>query len=119
MADPEQVVCQWLADDPNLADWHVSLDVPAKRPDRLITVERTGGDETRFVAHAMLAIQIWAPTRNEAMDTARQIVLPRLHDVNQLDEAGALSVNSVYNFPDPGPPMRPRCQIVAQITTET
>ena len=63
MRDIETQIVQWLAAQSELAGCPVSLDVPAQRPERFITVERVGGAETRFIDTVLLAIQCWAGSR--------------------------------------------------------
>ena len=72
-------------------------DVPEKRPDRFITVERVGGVRGLHMDHPLLAVQAWA----QAMILADQLAA-LFTSVLPLEKSVASStVSSLYNFPDP------------------
>ena len=76
-------------------------DVPEKRPDRFITVERVGGVRGLHMDHPMLAVQAWAGSRSQAMILADQLAT-LFTTVLPLENTVAESkVSSLYNFPDP------------------
>ena len=76
------------------------MDIPAKRPTRFVTVERTGGGETDFVDSAQLAIQFWAESRVTASNGAYALarILEQLPITQPL--LGGVDVQRIYNFPD-------------------
>lgn len=110
----ETATVDWLNRDPSLTGYPASLSVPDKS--RFITVERTGGTLRQVSQEAVIAVQVWAGTRAEASKAANDLVAPRLLDMWQLDKVAAVSIEGLYDFPDPGPPMRARYQITATIT---
>lgn len=89
----------------------VSGDVPAERPQRFVTVERTGGKQTPYVDHGTFAVQAWADTRAKAGELAQTVaanITMRLAKDNP--NIAQASVESMYNFPDPDS-ATPRYQI--------
>ena len=109
--DIEAALVAWLSAN---TGWHVSTDVPNPRPNRLATVERTGGGVTSVVVdNPTVAIQCWANTRAEAAEMACIVrdMMPSF-----AYEAGILGVevNSVANFPATD---SPRYQLVVNIRT--
>ncbi|MBS6363798.1 MAG: hypothetical protein KH427_00870 [Actinomycetaceae bacterium] len=76
-------------------------DVPEKRPDRFITVERVGGVRGLHMDRPLLAVQAWAGSRAQAMILADQLAA-LFTSVLPLEKTVASStVSSLYNFPDP------------------
>ena len=92
----EAKLIEYLNDE---LDVPVSTDVPKKRPESFVTIERTGGALTDVVIdHADVAIQAWAPSRLEAaelMDRVDSAVLS-MDFLNFIE----VSRDSLYNFPD-------------------
>lgn len=76
------------------------LDVPANRPVRFVTIERTSGGEADLVDRPVVAVQFWAESRLAASEGAH--ALQRLIDMLPALEPllGKSKVESVYNFPD-------------------
>lgn len=92
----------------------VSGQVPAQRPPRFITVERTGGNRTHLWDSPMFAVQAWAATEAEASALADEVADAILRW--QLDAAVAYAdVRSVYAFPDPDSRV-PRFQLTVSAT---
>lgn len=101
MANIETLLVQWLNTDPALRDYPASMDVPADRPQRLITVERTGGDDGLTGGHPMVAIQVWGVSRYECSQTAglvRRRLLAMPADP-LLDAVTGVTIQSTVNFP--------------------
>lgn len=92
----------------------VSSRVPGLRPQRFITVERTGGQRTHLWDSPMFAVQAWAATEAEASALADEVADAILRW--QLDPIVAYSdVRSVYAFPDPDARV-PRFQLTVSAT---
>ena len=79
---------------------HVSASVPRDRPQRFVTVERTGGALDQFRDLPMFAVQAWGVSAADAASLADDVrkALPGLIEV---DEVARVNVGSTYNFPDP------------------
>lgn len=92
----------WLNGDPLLVaeSFEASLDIPEQRPARFITVERTGGPESRFIGSPTLAVQVWAKYRFEAADFAGKVA-KSIRAAVALPHFARVNVSSIYNFPDP------------------
>lgn len=76
-------------------------DVPNPMPSTdFITVERTGGETRDMVDHPMLAVQCWSSTRKGAADMA-DAVRRDLISLTGTGGFGAVTVQSIYNWPDP------------------
>ena len=89
---------QWLNEQTALGCPCYTL-VPADRPDRFVTVERTGGSCGAVLDRPSLAIQCWAPTAVDAArlaDTLSTVVLPSVYE---LPDVGYFSVDSLYAYP--------------------
>ena len=110
----EKTVKDWIDADPDGDGLTAYLEVPADRPKRLVTIERVGGSELEYSSHPILAVQVWAESRWQAAQLATGTLLPRL-----LDPIAAVSVESVIDLPDPGPPPQPRYQITIQLDAAT
>jgi hypothetical protein len=92
----------------------VSNRVPTDRPEKFITVDRTGGKRTHLWDSPMFAVQAWAPTEVEASALADEVADAIL--AWQLDPIVAYSaVNAVYAFPDPDARV-PRFQLTVSAT---
>lgn len=115
----EKTVKDWIDADPDGDGLTAYLEVPADRPKRLVTIERVGGSELEYSSHPILAVQVWAESRWQAAQLATSQVLPRLLDLDLLDPIAAVSVESVIDFPEPGPPPQPRYQITIQLDAAT
>lgn len=118
MAIPfECELVQWLSAQPELAEIPVSTDVPADRPDRFVSVERTGGERTKILDRPELAIQCWAQSSVAAAELADMLVDVVLPRVYELADLGAFSINSIYNYPLDE--TQPRYQITADAVVHT
>lgn len=117
MANAEVLMVDWLNDDPTIAELNISasLEVPADRPKRFITVERTGGPGEWFRDVPTLAIQVWAQHRYQAGDLA-ELVASVARAAVALPNVARSRVSSVYNFPDPQSKHQ-RYQIVLELVT--
>lgn len=115
----EKTVKDWIDADPDGDGLTAYLEVPADRPRRLVTIERVGGNENEYSSHPTIAIQVWAESRWQATQLATGTLLPRLLDLDLLDPIAAVTVESVIDFPDPGPPPQPRYQITISLDVAT
>ena len=91
-------ITEWLGNQiVNLPAFGV---VPEDRPERFITIERTGGDSNRFIDNATYAVQVWASSILEADQLATQ-----LRDACWLlleqPWVAAVSPGNLYDFTDP------------------
>lgn len=110
----EATVIGWL-NDQNLGVTAYG-GVPANRPARFVTVERTGGPLDAFRDLPNLAIQAWAQTASDAAalaDTIRH-ALPTLTNVEQI---ARVNIGSTYNWPDPLSG-QPRYQTIVTLTVK-
>lgn len=81
-------------------DVPVSASVPKDRPERFVTVERTGGALDTFRDLPQFAIQVWGKSTADAAALADEVrkTLPRL---TELTHVARVNVGGTYNFPDP------------------
>lgn len=113
MGNVETQLAQWLSDQPELDGIPVSLDVPAQRPERFVTIERVGGGETPFIDTPMLAIQCWDKSRVKAAALA-DLTKAVLERAWQMSNVARVDVQSTINFPlDES---TPRYQIAVELT---
>lgn len=88
-------------------------EVPAERPDRLLTVERTGGAGDFRMDRPTVAVQAWAPTLAEAqalMGAADRAIQARLADGRPVTSCRRIGF---ARFPAEG---SPRYQAVYSLT---
>lgn len=93
----EIAVISYLSDA--IPDVNVSADLPNPRPEKAITIERTGGAENSIVLdHPTIAIQCWANTRLEAALLADEVdKAMRVWDNPSVPD---VQRSGKYNFPD-------------------
>lgn len=109
----EEAVRNWLVD----MGYAAYVRVPKDKPQRFVTVERTGGNVVDMVDHPTIAIQTWAQTQAEAEEDAAAIRMVAL--VGNLPEGvHSMRVNSgPYKFYDEDS-MQPRYQIVFDVACQ-
>ncbi len=113
----EQIVRDQLADA--MPDIPVSFSVPADKPQRFVTVERTGGSEESHRSLPLLSIKVYDTTRFKASDTTTRLVLPAIQTLDDHPAIAKVDIESVYNNPDPEPPYQARYQINIQLIAAT
>ena len=74
--------------------------VPNPRPQRFLTVERTGGAADRFIDRAQVAVQAWATSRAEAETLAVEARLAAL-GLRVAPWCAGITLGGLYSFPDP------------------
>lgn len=92
----EQTIIQALAS----MGYSAHADAPNPHPASFVTVERTGGGVRDRVDSSQLAVQVWAGRRKEAADMA-DAVARDLESLTGTLGLGRVSVQSIYNWPDP------------------
>ena len=103
----EEGVIAWLTG----LGYDAHATVPKDRPDRFVTVERTGGDVADMVDHPEIAIQTWARSAADAEQDACAIRMVALAG-NLPGGVHSMRVNSgPYKFYDEES-MQPRYQTV-------
>ncbi|MGO1319929.1 MAG: hypothetical protein ACTII7_07785 [Galactobacter sp.] len=111
----ETLLVDWLNHDAWLAHEGVEtfLEVPEDRPNRFITVERTGGNEDIIRGFPTLAVQTWSEHRHDAGNLAHQAALAVRSMVRHPLVAKA-TVAGLYSFPDPAS-AQPRYQLTVEL----
>lgn len=109
--DAESTVISWLSEH---LDCPVAGAAPRPIPDRLVTVERTGGPEDSLVLdRAALAVQAWGRTLEGASALATE-ARAALRGMDELDGVVSVDIGGTYRFPaEDG---RPRYQIAVDVT---
>lgn len=69
----EAILIEFLSGELAASGIPVSGDVPSPRPERFVTVEKTGSSEKDRITKATLAVQSWAKTRAEADSLNEQV----------------------------------------------
>lgn len=98
MFDVERELVEWL---PKKVGVPCAADVPDPRPERFVTVERTGGDTSLGVDRPLLAVQAWAGSRLDASRLASAVATALVLDSWEIPQVCRCRVTSTYNFPDP------------------
>ena len=78
-----------------------SVQVPATRPEKFVTVERTGGKIDAFSDSPTFAVQAWAPTKAEAAALAEQTASAIDSWPMTEPSVADATVESLYDFADP------------------
>ena len=95
----------------------VYAQVPKNRPDRFVTVERTGGEVIDLIDHPIIAIQTWAKTQAQAESDSLAIRLEAML-LNLPSGVHSMRVNSgPYKFYDEDSDM-PRYQTLYDVTCQ-
>ena len=79
----------------------VVAQVPALRPDKFVTIERTGGKIDAFSDAPTFAVQAWAATKAEAAALAKQAASAIDNWPKIAPEVADATVESMYDFADP------------------
>ena len=90
-------------------------EVPEARPERFVTVERTGGASELFRDMPTVAVQCWSDTRYGASEMARKARDACLDYANE-PGVSRVDVTGVYDFPDPDSE-QPRYQLTVELVT--
>lgn len=98
------------------ADTPAYMGVPADRPEKFVTFERTGGSGERFRDLPIVAVQVWDKSRYEASQAGLAAVGLLRQFALEHPKVGRVGVAGPYNFPDPNAG-HPRYQIVATFVT--
>lgn len=100
MVDIELEVIRYLTES---LDCTAYAEVPNPRPDRFVTVERTGGTQTLMgaVDRPIVAVQSWERTRREAERLSAEVDALMLAMPLDVMNVMGCDRNSLYNFPDP------------------
>lgn len=77
------------------------VQVPASRPEKFVTVERTGGKIDAFSDSPTFAVQAWAPTKAEAAALAEQTASAIDSWPMTEPSVADATVESLYDFADP------------------
>jgi len=109
----EEAVRNWLVG----MGYNAYVRVPKNRPQRFVTVERTGGGVENMVDYPLVAVQTWAQTQAEAEEDAAAIRMVAL--VGNLPEGvHSMRVNAgPYKFYDEDS-MQPRYQVVFDVACQ-
>lgn len=92
-----------------------ATEVPNPRPERFVSIERTGGGVTGIVLdNPTVAIQCWAPDESRGCRDGVQPSRDMLPSFKYEANVRAVLINSIASFPAPD---SPRYQIVADIKT--
>lgn len=92
----EETVLKWLKKN---LDVPVYMEEPAEKPDTFVLIEKTGSNRDNWINHATIAVQSYAISMYKAAKL-NESVKKTLDAIVQLDEVGASTLNSDYNFTD-------------------
>lgn len=77
------------------------VQVPDSRPEKFVTIERTGGKIDAFSDSPTFAVQAWAPTKAAAADLAEKAARVIDSWPKIAPEVADATVESLYDFADP------------------
>ena len=77
----------------------VYVQLPKTLADTYVSIERTAGTITDHIRRATIAVQSVSPTMLGAIELHERVIAAMM-EINSLDEIGAISLNSNYNFTD-------------------
>ena len=93
----EEIIRRYLT--PLLDPVPVYIEKPAAPGRKYVVIERTGGGMENHIRTAMIAVQSYGGTMEEAA-ILHEAVLEHMQGMIGLDEIGGISLNSEYNFTD-------------------
>lgn len=76
-------------------------EVPEKRPERFVVVEKTGSKPSEHLFYSTFAIKSYGPSLFEAAQLSRDVVTA-MAMLTLLDEVSRCDLNSEYNYTDTG-----------------
>jgi len=91
----------------------VSGSVPSPRPDRFVTVERTGGRRVNKIPSATLAVQSWAASLADAAELNAQVEAA-MEAMAAEPDISRSALDSSYNYTDEAT-KTPRYQAVFEV----
>lgn len=95
----EKTLYDFLTASLTAASIPVYTEIPKDRPEKFVTLERTGGTRSNYIETATMAFQMWAPTLYEAAslcETVKAIVDASI----ALPDIAAVELVSNGNFTD-------------------
>lgn len=100
MLDIEAAVISYLSEN---LDCKAYASVPNPRPERFVTVERTGGrsEEQSAIDFPTVAVQSWDTTRLRAQRLASEVDALMAAMPFEVTNVMHSERNSLYSFPDP------------------
>lgn len=117
MENIEKTVMDWLNESPDLSNHPSAFDVPSNRPERFISIERTGGATGTYMDESLVSVFVWDTSRWNASQACESAV-ERLKSMHELPEVALCEIISHYNNPDPvsgSPRYQINCRIVTHI----
>jgi hypothetical protein len=98
----EQLVCEWFTSSADFSGIAVGLDVAASdpRPERFITVERTGGGISLRGDYPTLMVEAWGTSRDDARQLADQAAKLLIASAQNDPQVGRLTIDGIKNAPD-------------------
>ena len=78
---------------------HVGAEIPAKRPDRFVVVEKMGGERENFIDTATISFKSYAPTMLAAMELSKA-VRDAVESMTDLDEICCCEYGGDFNDTD-------------------
>lgn len=103
MANIEALVIEWLElIDGSPSEWAVSGDIPKSRPEKFITVDRTGGErEAMVLDRAEILIEVYHKTSRATASDKANAIADVIVQLEAYDEnITHASVNSVVSLDD-------------------
>ena len=92
----ETIIYNWLKQQ---LDVPVYMEEPSEKPETFVLIEKTGSSRGNWINHATIAVQSYATSMYKAAKL-NESVKSALDRIVQLDEVGASTLNSDYNFTD-------------------
>lgn len=92
----ETIIYNWLKQQ---LDVPVYMEEPSEKPETFVLIEKTGSSRDNWINHATIAVQSYAMSMYKAAKL-NESVKTALDQIVQLDEVGASTLNSDYNFTD-------------------
>lgn len=77
------------------------MEVPERRPERFVVIDKTGSRTEEHLFTSMVAVQSYGPSKLAAAQLSSKVV-SAMKDLALLDEVCRCDLNSEYPFPDIG-----------------
>lgn len=105
-----QALINWL----DGLGYETYANVPSARPERFVSVQRTGGGVTDSIDHPTYAIQCWAQTYEQAENDALDIRNKIVEGITRPAKFGAMHINTSPYVWEDIETKTPRYQLVVE-----
>lgn len=110
MSNIETIIIKYINDYVDGIDAYGDVPSAGEKPEKFVTVELSGGSETKYIGDPVVSIQCWAATREDAANLASIIKDAMWEAPALVNEIMSVGSPTISNFPSADG--EPRYQLV-------